>query len=190
MGRGTRVKTIKYRHFALCFATFLLHFWVTRHGLTDSAKQCSPPCWLPFHAVTMSAPTSVDESKGDGGASAVVRTVRGDIDPATIGVTLMHEHLIVDYARNFAPPKAGTSRSTLGGLTPEQHLEMWEAPMSTQVAGHCRCYFSANRDNMILEDVDTIAAEVRTAVAVLGGFWMRAASVPRCVHVERLMSHG
>jgi predicted metal-dependent phosphotriesterase family hydrolase len=34
----------------------------------------------------------------------IVRTVRGDVDPADLGITLCHEHVIVDAREGFADP--------------------------------------------------------------------------------------
>lgn len=98
----------------------------------------------------------------------VVRTVTGDVDPSELGVTLMHEHMIVDYASNFGPPEEGTSRAELGLLSADDRKAMWEAPMSAGIAGHCRCYFSSNRDNMVLDDVDAIVEEAGRFKAIGG----------------------
>lgn len=54
----------------------------------------------------------------------------------------MHEHLIVDYASNFAPPAIGTSRAEIGGLTIEEQKKLWEEPLNMQNAGHIRCYYN------------------------------------------------
>ena len=37
-------------------------------------------------------------------AKVVVRTVRGDVDPADLGITLCHEHLIIDLSTAFGDP--------------------------------------------------------------------------------------
>src|SRR5436190_453735 len=34
-----------------------------------------------------------------------VRTVLGDVDPSTLGVTLVHEHLVVDWGELTGKPK-------------------------------------------------------------------------------------
>jgi hypothetical protein len=68
-------------------------------------------------------------------APGYVQTVCGKISPSEVGVTLCHEHLFVDYASNFARPTEGSSRCGVGGLSMEELDELWEKPMTHEIAG-------------------------------------------------------
>ena len=67
-----------------------------------------------------------------------------------LGSTLMHEHVLVDYAKNFGPPTAESERSKVGGLTLEEHQALWEAPLTTDNLGHVHHYFNQARDLLLL----------------------------------------
>ncbi|XP_002739051.1 N-acetyltaurine hydrolase-like [Saccoglossus kowalevskii] len=89
-----------------------------------------------------------------------IQTVTGLIEPSSLGVTLMHEHLMVDYAKNYGLPVAESSRATIGGLTLEQQQHLWLQPLTLQNVGHVRSYFNQNKDNMILNDVHVMCEEM------------------------------
>ncbi|XP_077979947.1 N-acetyltaurine hydrolase-like [Glandiceps talaboti] len=76
-----------------------------------------------------------------------------------VGCTLMHEHLIVDYAQNFGLPTQDSSRAAIGGLSLIEQQALWQQPLTLQNVGHVRSYFNQNRDNMILNDVHTMCEE-------------------------------
>ncbi|MDE2718751.1 MAG: phosphotriesterase-related protein, partial [Chloroflexota bacterium] len=40
-----------------------------------------------------------------------VRTVLGDIEPAEVGMTSMHEHLFIDFTVVFQPPEEATAKA-------------------------------------------------------------------------------
>ncbi|XP_070559609.1 N-acetyltaurine hydrolase-like [Ptychodera flava] len=98
-----------------------------------------------------------------------IQTVLGLIEPESLGVTLMHEHLIVDYAQNFGVPTQESSKSTIGGLTLQEQQHLWHQPLSMQNIGHIRRYFTQNKDNMILNDIHTMCEEAARFKARGGG---------------------
>lgn len=55
-------------------------------------------------------------------------TTRGEVDPAELGVTLMHEHLFVDWFPRFAPTDA--RRGVEGGLIRQMQESGWPVPFS------------------------------------------------------------
>jgi phosphotriesterase-related protein len=90
-------------------------------------------------------------------ASATATTVRGPVDVAELGRTLMHEHLIADITVWFNP---------LDGLS-EADIER---PVEMSMLGQLRRdAFSLTRDNLRLSDVDLAAAEAGRFAAAGGG---------------------
>eukprot|EP01121_Diplochlamys_sp_Union-15-3_P011201 TRINITY_DN3218_c0_g1_i2.p1 TRINITY_DN3218_c0_g1~~TRINITY_DN3218_c0_g1_i2.p1 ORF type:complete len:248 (-),score=45.93 TRINITY_DN3218_c0_g1_i2:468-1211(-) len=89
-----------------------------------------------------------------------IQTVTGLVEPQHLGKVMMHEHVVVDYSKNFGRPQQGTTRSQIGGLSDEELDELWDAPLCCENVGHCRNYFSQNKDNMILSDVKLISQEL------------------------------
>jgi len=108
----------------------------------------------------------------------VIHTVTGDISPNQLGVTLMHEHVIVDYATNFARPSSDSSRCKVGGLSLEEQDELWDKPMCCEIAGFLRCYFNQNKDNMILDDVGAMADETKKLLKMGGKTIVECSSDP------------
>ena len=85
-----------------------------------------------------------------------VQTVLGTIDPGDLGVTLCHEHLLVDVSSFMDPP------------TDQPDIAFYEAPLSLENLGYIRHYHSPNFDNGILDDLD-IAIEEAKLYAESGG---------------------
>lgn len=79
-----------------------------------------------------------------------ILTVTGPIDPATLGPTLMHEHIFIDFQNPVA--RAAISRATDVGL----HL----APVTRETLSDVRHRGVPNRDNLYLTDLDEAIAEV------------------------------
>jgi phosphotriesterase-related protein len=69
-----------------------------------------------------------------------VQTVLGSIPSAEVGVTLPHEHLLIDFSVMFATPAAASDRG-----------RAWE-PVSLANLGWVRQNFNANLDNLRLTD--------------------------------------
>jgi phosphotriesterase-related protein len=76
-----------------------------------------------------------------------VMTVLGPIDADQLGVTLMHEHLLIDVSYKFQPPTEVTQRA------------LAEQPITLANLGYLRRNIGAVKANFRLDDVDTAAAE-------------------------------
>lgn len=82
--------------------------------------------------------------------TAVVRTVLGDIPPDNLGVTLSHEHLLVDQrAVTFRPP-----------ADPDD-APLADRPVALDFFGWLQLNWASNRDNLVLDDEALAVDEVR-----------------------------
>src|SRR5437870_1541210 len=99
-------------------------------------------------------------------------TVLGVVEAETMGVTLPHEHLLIDFAVMFKEPAAASDK----GLARQ--------PVSLANVGWVRQNFNANLDNLRLLDeqtaVDEIALVVRAAVEA-----QRQTGAPLMIHPGR-----
>ena len=92
-------------------------------------------------------------------------TVTGANDPAELGITLMHEHLLVDAASWWRGPDSGASERVSSG------------PVDVSIIGELRMDPFVNKDNCVLSDVEAAAEEVaifrdlggKTVVDTTGG---------------------
>src|SRR5262245_33920005 len=82
-------------------------------------------------------------------AAGQVQTVLGTIAAATMGVTLPHEHLLIDFSVMFAEPAAASDK----GRASE--------PVSLANLGWVRHNFNANRDNLRLTDEQVAIDEIQ-----------------------------
>src|SRR6266508_3267673 len=82
------------------------------------------------------------------------QTVLGAVAPDAIGITLPHEHLLIDFKVMFAAPTAASDKG-----------RAWE-PVSLSNLGWIRQNFNANLDNLRLldEQVREMIADVTTGV--------------------------
>lgn len=95
-----------------------------------------------------------------------VTTVTGEISPSDLGVTLIHEHVLVDASRWWrSPAESGASERVALG------------PVDVSILGELRMDPFANRDNCILDD-EQVAAEELSQVRELGGRTVVDASGP------------
>jgi phosphotriesterase-related protein len=78
-----------------------------------------------------------------------VQTVLGSISPEAMGITLPHEHLLIDFKVMFAEPAAASDKG-----------RAWE-PVSLANLGWVRQHFNANLDNLRLTDEQVAADEIR-----------------------------
>jgi phosphotriesterase-related protein len=78
----------------------------------------------------------------------MIRTVLGDIVDDAIGVTLPHEHLLIDFKVMFTEPPAASDKG-----------RAWE-PVSLANLGWVRQHFNANLDNLRLTDERVAADEI------------------------------
>ena len=77
-----------------------------------------------------------------------IQTVLGTIDPHALGVTLTHEHLLIDLSVSSHQQEAASER------------EFYEKPVSIETLGRIKYYGASNEDNSHLFDVDTAIKEV------------------------------
>jgi phosphotriesterase-related protein len=77
-----------------------------------------------------------------------VQTVLGPIAPEAIGITLPHEHLLIDFEVMFVEPAAAADKG-----------RAWE-PVSLANLGWVRQNFNANLDNLRLVDEQTARDEI------------------------------
>jgi phosphotriesterase-related protein len=77
-----------------------------------------------------------------------IQTVLGAIAPEAIGITLPHEHLLIDFTVMFAEPAAAGDKGRAG------------APVSLANLGWVRQNFNANLDNLRLLDEQTAQDEI------------------------------
>lgn len=78
-----------------------------------------------------------------------VMTVRGPVDPEEIGVTMMHEHLLIDLLYAFVPPKETSL------------LHLRHAPVSMELLSLLRRRpYSITLDNVLLADENVAAEEL------------------------------
>jgi phosphotriesterase-related protein len=82
-------------------------------------------------------------------AAGEVQTVLGAIAPETMGVTLPHEHLLIDFSVMFAEPVTASDK----GRAAE--------PVSLANLGWVRQNFNANLDNLRLTDEQVAIDEIR-----------------------------
>ena len=80
--------------------------------------------------------------------SGKILTVRGPVDPAELGPTIMHEHVLLDYRGR--PKEALTATEAA----------FYEQPVSLSNLSRLRSWVSPNEDNLILGDVDVAIREV------------------------------
>jgi phosphotriesterase-related protein len=94
-----------------------------------------------------------------------VTTVTGEISPEDMGLTLIHEHILVDASRWWRGPDSGVSERVAMG------------PVDVSILGELRMDPFANRDNCVLDDEEVAAAELGQ-VRDLGGRTVVDASGP------------
>jgi len=75
-------------------------------------------------------------------------TVLGAIEADTMGVTLPHEHLLIDFAVMFSEPRAASDKA------------LAYQPVALSNVGWVRQNFNANLDNLRLLDEQTALDEI------------------------------
>jgi phosphotriesterase-related protein len=76
------------------------------------------------------------------------QTVTGLIDPADLGTTLMHEHLLLDVSAYFEQPEEASARSRV------------DAPLTFDKLGYIAAYWHQNIDNTLIVDEQFATGEV------------------------------
>lgn len=94
-----------------------------------------------------------------------VQTVLGAINPAQLGITLTHEHLLIDMSPLFAPPEQAGAKG------------FYYEPVSLQNVGRIQHWAQRNADNVQLTDVATAIDEVNIYRQYGGGSVVDATSI-------------
>jgi phosphotriesterase-related protein len=84
------------------------------------------------------------------GNAKQVMTVLGPINPTDLGITLIHEHLIIDMTC-WLVPEPGEPHET----------NVATSPVSIEILGRLRREPMINKDNLVLSDVRAVAEELR-----------------------------
>jgi len=99
-------------------------------------------------------------------AHRVARTVTGDISIAQLGITMCHEHLLVDQRSvTFSEPED------------RRDVELARRPVSLDIFGWVQWNWTHNLDNLVLDD-EGIAIEEVTAYKVAGGTTLVDCTLP------------
>ena len=77
-----------------------------------------------------------------------VQTVLGPIGPERLGVTLTHEHLLVDLSVAHVSPDSASGK------------DFYHKPVSQETVGRIRHHAAQNADNALLSDIPTAIEEV------------------------------
>ena len=88
------------------------------------------------------------EARLTGDNVGLVQTVLGAIHPDELGVTLTHEHLLIDLAFHREPPSEAFLR------------EIYYRPVTLETVGYLKHYGYANRDDAQLLDIQTAIDEI------------------------------
>ena len=94
-----------------------------------------------------------------------VQTVLGAINPAQLGITLTHEHLLIDMSPLFAPPEQAGAKG------------FYYEPVSLRNVGRIQHWAQPNADNVQLIDVPTAIDEVNIYKQYGGGSLVDATSI-------------
>ena len=79
--------------------------------------------------------------------TGMIQTVTGTINPEELGLTLTHEHLLIDISVLDEPPIEASARS------------FYYKPVSQETLGYIRHHAFPNRDNSQLLDLETAMEE-------------------------------
>lgn len=94
-----------------------------------------------------------------------VQTVLGAIEPEELGITLTHEHLLIDMSPLFAEPQQAGAKG------------FYYEPVSLETVGRIRHWGQGNLDNVQLTDVDTAIDEASIYKQYGGGTLVDATSI-------------
>jgi len=97
--------------------------------------------------------------------SGKVLTVRGPVDPKTLGVTVTHEHLLIDLSVVFVDPGNEDGR------------KLADEKVRLDNLGWIRVNWSSNRDNLVQDDVDLATREAARFKSAGGGTLVDVTSI-------------
>ena len=102
-------------------------------------------------------PYSEGEDVPDTDMTGMVQTVLGPVSPETLGATMTHEHLLIDFTYMFAPPEGAGQRA--------RSFE----PISMENLGWINYDWTRHYDNLLLTDVETAIEEAELYRQLGGG---------------------
>ena len=96
----------------------------------------------------------------------IVRTVLGDIDPGELGVTLTHEHLLIEFGRweREAAEQGGAVEAGEAGAPAMRQASddaRVQQPITLGNVGWVRRHWTMHPGNMLLDDEDVAIAEIQ-----------------------------
>ena len=96
----------------------------------------------------------------------IVRTVLGDIDPGELGVTLTHEHLLIEFGRweREAAEQGGAVEAGEAGAPAMRQASddaRVQQPITLGNVGWARRHWTMHPGNMLLDDEDVAIAEIQ-----------------------------
>jgi phosphotriesterase-related protein len=110
---------------------------------------------------------------GDGMTAAIpdlsgrIQTVRGLIEPGAAGMTLMHEHIFIDYSLPLDQPKKWASIGATYPGTPEA-MDLWQRPLTPDIYPRLVLAWPANREALQLND-EAMAVQELDRFRLAGG---------------------
>jgi phosphotriesterase-related protein len=105
------------------------------------------------------------ERRPPGGLAGRVQTVLGPVDPATLGVTLTHEHLLIDFRVVYLQPKDAREEA------------LAHAPITIQNLGWVRYNWASSLENLRYEDEQLAIREAGHFASAGGGTIVDATSI-------------
>jgi len=94
-----------------------------------------------------------------------VQTVLGAVEPSTLGPTMTHEHLLIDFSCMFNEPDEATA------------YHRAHQPVTIDNLGWVSYHFFANLDNLMLIDEKAAAAEATIYMKAGGGTIVDATTI-------------
>lgn len=110
------------------------------------------------------------------GHTGEVMTVTGPVDPNELGVTLPHEHVIIDFTLPLDAPQRWILAERRFPATPEDRA-LWNTPIEMRNRAFLIRNIWNNRDSLLLQDTAQMATEVRAFKAAGGGTIVDVTSV-------------
>jgi phosphotriesterase-related protein len=92
----------------------------------------------------------------------MVRTVLGDVEPAALGVTHTHEHMLITFGRWRAAGESGQ----IGRVSDDPRARQ---PITLETSGWVRRYSASHPDNRLLDDESLAIDELRRFKVAGGG---------------------
>jgi phosphotriesterase-related protein len=76
-----------------------------------------------------------------------IQAVNGPISPESLGITLSHEHILIDYRCSWIAP-------------PPEYSHLPDSKVTQELIADIRCHAHNSKDNLIMDDEDTAVEEL------------------------------